>query len=458
MSPPATGFIRALPLRLAMVPLLALGACTDLPTEGRHGAMDPAPPPAFTVPLSIHDAECEAGTLESGAAYLVCVPAAGWNGELVVVAPGFHHVFAELPEPTGEIGGVNVGAILIGQGFAFATTNFPTTGLLEPSWVEKDIPELAGRAQEFLDEHGELVRAFMGGGSQGGLVTGHVIERSAQLFPDLFAGGLAACGPIGDFRRQIDYFGDFRVVFDYFFDPVLTDWPVWRQSNGNPDAEVGQDFIDDWPTVFEPMAAGALAQHRRRTAQLYSVTDVPLDPADPAGSAVSTGVAVLAYSTATNDAIAKLDGQPFDNTDRLYTGAANVFLLNHPQLGVERITTTGDAQDIMAADYETTGHLDRWLVTIHTTGDPIIPHWHADLYAKKTLATGSFLRHTHIPVIRYGHCNFTQEELLAAFALLRLQVTGEELLVSAFALPAGFDTAAFMSLARAHGASPVLVR
>ncbi len=34
--------------------------------------------------------------------------------------------------------------------------------------------------------------------------------------PELFASAVAACGPIGSFRAQIDSFGDFRVLFDYF--------------------------------------------------------------------------------------------------------------------------------------------------------------------------------------------------------------------------------------------------
>lgn len=37
------------------------------------------------------------------------------------------------------------------------------------------------------------------------------LERS----PVLFGGGLATCGPIGDFRGQVDYWGDFRAVFDF---------------------------------------------------------------------------------------------------------------------------------------------------------------------------------------------------------------------------------------------------
>jgi hypothetical protein len=32
----------------------------------------------------------------------------------------------------------------------------------------------------------------------------------------LYLGGLAICGPIGDFGQQINYWGDFRALYDYF--------------------------------------------------------------------------------------------------------------------------------------------------------------------------------------------------------------------------------------------------
>ena len=37
----------------------------------------------------------------------------------------------------------------------------------------------------------------------------------------MFSAGVAACGPIGDFPYQINYFGDARVTFNYFFPGVI---------------------------------------------------------------------------------------------------------------------------------------------------------------------------------------------------------------------------------------------
>ena len=58
---------------------------------------------------------------------------------------------------------------------------------------------------------------YLVGVSQGGLVCTLAVEQN----PGIFSGGLSLCGPIGDFRRQINYWGDFRVAFDYFFPNVI---------------------------------------------------------------------------------------------------------------------------------------------------------------------------------------------------------------------------------------------
>jgi hypothetical protein len=66
-------------------------------------------------------------------------------------------------------------------------------------------------------------------------------------------------------------------------------------------------------------------------------------------------------------------------------------------------------------------------VTLHTTGDPVIPYWQETLYTLKTVAAGTFLERTNLPVAAYGHCNFSAADLLAAFGILVLRDTGTNL-------------------------------
>src|SRR5690606_15644346 len=79
-------------------------------------------------------------------------------------------------------------------------------------------------------------RVILTGASEGGAVTALGVERR----PDVFDGGLALCGPYGNFQRQVDYFTDFRAVFDVFFPGVIEGTPI----------SITQNLTETWETSF----------------------------------------------------------------------------------------------------------------------------------------------------------------------------------------------------------------
>src|SRR5687767_1242944 len=134
---------------------------------------------------------CATGRLLSGALTLVCVPPA-WNGELVVFAHGYVPFnqplgFYHLTLPDGTL----IPQLVMGLGYAFATTSYRQNGLAVLEGVD-DIRDL-------LAEFPSPVRTHVAGVSEGGLVAALLAER----WPELFASAVAACGPIGSFRAQI---------------------------------------------------------------------------------------------------------------------------------------------------------------------------------------------------------------------------------------------------------------
>jgi hypothetical protein len=145
----------------------------------------------------------------------------------------------------------------------------------------------------------------------------------------------------------------------------------------------------------------------------------PIDLLNPATWKPAT-VNLLWYNVfATDDARQKLDGNPFDNHSRVYTGSANDGRLNRK---VERFRADDIALEHLVP-YETSGSVTLPLVTIHTTGDEIIPYWQVQHYLAKAQTSGKG-RVTAIPIVRYGHCNFGSKEVLGAFNLLVRQVNG----------------------------------
>ncbi|HEV8636027.1 MAG TPA: hypothetical protein VG370_17520 [Chloroflexota bacterium] len=360
---------------------------------------------AQTTPSPAVPGACQQGTLPHGALWLVCVPAAGWNGDLVIwahgyVAPnqplGFYHLASD---------GTNLPDAVQGLGYAFATTSYRQNGLavLEGADDVRELvalfPDVAGRAP---------ARTYQTGASEGGLVTTLLVERS----PGLFSGGLAACGPIGSFKRQTDYFGDFRVLFDYFFPGVLPGSPV----------AVPPELMERWESTYVPRITAALAANREAAWQLIRTSKAATDPAHPWESVVETTLNLLWYHAfGTNDAVAKLGGNPYGNRGRWYRGSDDDLRLNRtvPRFGADPAALS----NLVA--YETSGQLGRPLVTLHTIGDEIVPFWHELLYAAKAWPAGRGSL-TPVPAFRYGHCRFNVVEVLAAFGLLVERVTGSQ--------------------------------
>ena len=386
------------PLRLLRPPLLFLGLLLLLaiPQSSNAAAQPLSERVARFTPRQICGGT---GTQGSGALYQICmpfIPDIFCNHDLVIYAHGYVSEFEPLTIPAEAS---TLGNTLNLLGYGFATTSFSANGLA----VLPAMDDLLDLVDVFTAEKGTPDTIYLVGPSQGSLITKLLIEQHA----DVFDGGLAICGPIGDFRAQIDYIGDFRVAFDYFFPGLLPGSPT----------SVPQSLIDGWDThyaaVIEPVITdGANAG---LVDQLLAVTGAATDPKD-AATRTATIASLLWYNVfATNDGATVLGGQPFDNTTRVYAGSDDDVALN---AGIQRFAADSAALAAIAADYETTGILPLPLVTTHTDGDELIPLWHVPLYEAKILASQSDAYHDHTTISAYGHCNYTDSQLLDAFNTL----------------------------------------
>ena len=383
-------------VRLALVVLAPVALAVAIGSLLAH-------PAAATSTSSVCDPD---GVQPGGAIYRICMPSGLWNGDLVIYAHGYVAYNQPLAIPENQLtlpNGVSLPELVNSLGFAFAATSYRTNGLAVKDGVE-DLVELV---DIFTATHGVPNHVYLTGVSEGGLITTLAIEQR----PDVFDGGLAACGPIGDFRKQVDYFGDFRVLFDYFFPKLLPGEPI----------SIPQSLIDNWltyyattirPAILDPANAG-------KVDQLLRASNAPYVPGVTSTIETSIYDALLYNVFATNDGIAKLGGQPFDNQGRVYSGSNNDARLNRK---VRRFSAEQAALDEIEANYQTTGQLTVQLVTLHTTLDQQVPYWHEPLYREKVVLNDSIALHQHNEVSRYGHCYFEAGEVLGAFVQLRSMV------------------------------------
>jgi pimeloyl-ACP methyl ester carboxylesterase len=357
-----------------------------------------------------------------------------WNGDLVLWAHGYVDVTkpVEIPEDQmGRPGGPTLPEVFNTLGFAFATTSYRQNGLV----VKEGIEDLRELVDIFRTTHGAPERNYLLGGSLGGAITALSTER----FPEIYDGGLAACGPVGDFGKQLDYVADFRVVFDYFFPGLIPGTP----------GEVPPEVLENWGSRYVPRIKETLRAQPNLRKQLLRVTHAPSSFFDPS-TEERTVLDLLYFSVfGSADAISRLGGSPFDNRFRFYRGSANDIDLN---LKVRRFAPNPTAVNELEANYQTSGGLARPLVTLHTTGDPVVPYWHERLYSFKAWFNGSAGLHSNVPSYRYGHCEFGPFDVVMSFALLVLKVRGQELTGIEELLHDPVEREKFLEQARAIGA------
>jgi pimeloyl-ACP methyl ester carboxylesterase len=382
------------------------------------------------------NADCQYyGTHSSGAKYCITMPPlAFWNGDLVIFAHGYVAVNEPLDIPWSQMvfsdgmGGVITTPFLVNSlGYAFATTSYSENGLV----VQQGILDILSLIKVFKTEVGTPGRIYLVGASEGGLVTTLAMER----YPVAFTGGLATCGPIGDFRGQVDYWGDFRVIFDYMMDtPTLDVLPGTAVT-------IPKSLMAKWDSYYAPLVGSVLVANPSGTGQLFSVTHAAYDAADPLTMGETT-LGILWYNVfATHDAILKLGGQPFDNRERVYSGSFDDTLLNQ---GVKRFSAKSAALENIANYYETSGIFTRPLVTMHTTGDPIVPSWHQSKYGQKVIANNPFTPYYAMSINRYGHCSFSLAEIVTGFSTLVYMSTGEILSAPAFIQAQGLQAESYL--------------
>jgi hypothetical protein len=395
--------VRRVSMSLRLLSVLCLMALF-LPATAAASPIGPGFPPAAAT-QQWPPPGCQLGTQSSGAESLICMPQV-WNGRLLVYAHGYVAAMAPIGIPQDQLylaDGTFIPDLARSQGFAFATTGYRANGLVVPDGLA-DLEDLVAT---FKTLHPDTFKVYLVGASEGGLITTLAMEKPAPVFD----GGLATCGPIGDFKAHINYLGDFRVVFDYYFPEVLPPSPV----------SIPADLITNWPTHTQTVLIPTIAAPANAVSvtQLLNVTQAAVDPADPA-SVLTTTLGILWYNVfGTNDANVKLGGQPFDNWTRTYTGSLNDAALNAE---VERFQATGNVTATLQAGYQTTGMLHRPLVTLHNLLDPIVPYWHEGLYQAKVVAQGSTPLHINLTSSSYGHCNFSVLEILAGLGTLERMV------------------------------------
>ena len=376
---------------------LSTGSCADRPAT--------APPSAASSSLKALATHARSGagapsTLEGdigpGAHYVISVPD-GWNGDLVAYAHGYTAPIFPVGIPPGEeplVEGLR--AIALQGGFAFAYSSYSQTGL--------GLRDAALRTEQLTNLFTSLVerpaRTFLVGTSFGGLAALKLVEAR----PDRYAGLLTLCGMVGGVRAETDYVAHVRVLFDYFYPGVLPG-SLYELPD---DLDLQRDIVEAVTDTIgaNPEPAFLMAQ--------VAQAPIPFSSGPELGQSIIQ--ALVLHAVELEDLMERTHGQGFfDNTATVYTGNLPPDLLTDLNARIRRYSDGAAAAQFLDKNYEPTGDLRVPMVSMHTSMDPVVPVFHEDTYRARVEAKGRDANLHGVTVTRYGHCQFTPEEIVAGF-------------------------------------------
>jgi pimeloyl-ACP methyl ester carboxylesterase len=376
-------------------------------------AVAPLPAQVVHVPLPFD----QTGVL-NGFEYNISVPA-NWNGTLLVYAHGYGEGQspALLAPASADLNS------LLTQGFALAAARFdgavpmPVLGL--GGWQVKDgMQNTAALTATFRDTVGHPLRTIVWGNSMGAVATLGLIEK----FPGLYDGAIALCSPGAGTPRRFDQNLDIALAYATVFG-----WnPQWgTPGNLRDDLDIVTEVL---PHIMAQMTPGKkpLWEFIRR------VNRIPLDSYYPPRN---DRLMTLYFAFAVRaEYERRAGGTMVDNMTRVYTLEPNdrAALI---AMGVDAdayLAQMNAKENKFAADrnarnnaehyYNPTGRINRPVLTMHTTGDPLATPNSESAYFNTVKDQG----HTDLLVQQFtngngtanAHCTFSAAQESAALGAM----------------------------------------
>jgi pimeloyl-ACP methyl ester carboxylesterase len=334
------------------------------------------------------------GVAGDGARYALAVPDA-WNGDLIVYGHGIVDPAAPVALPGQQDGFSRLRDAWLQRGFAVASSSYSENGFALKDAAQR-LHQLSGL---FTARFGRPSAVYLVGHSLGAAA----IESLAERFPDQYDAALPMCGLLGGTLPEVQYLGDARVLFDFHFPGVLPG-DVLTVPDGIPFAPGDPAFLAALNALL-----GGFAAPGAPTVQLALAAKLPFSSGQEIVQAALTALGCNLRFT--NDLLERTHGQPFyDNTTTVYPGAAND--------GAGRFTATPAALNFLGHYFTPTGELRVPTLTLHTMRDPAIPVFHERLFADAATRAGAGDRLVQRTVQRFGHCAFSDAEVLSSFDAL----------------------------------------
>ncbi len=331
----------------------------------------------------------------NGANYRIIFPE-NWKGKLVMYAHGYE--FMGSPRQSKNPDFAKRMTPFLERGFAVAASDYAIQGYALPQGVD----DTEALRNYFFKQYGKPDSTFMVGHSMGGGITVAIMEN----FDQNYNGALPLC-TFGSrsylqCRKEFDIYATFNGLFPGIVTPLSTIFDLTKPYQAQDSRKMFSRAKEIKSAIFKKDSLLALAFAKKFD---LKIDDLPMS--------------LFFNENVLRDIAQKAGGNPFDNTNTIYTGFPNDLEANHK---AERLVATVDANTVFGK-YDKTGNINKPMVMMHTLYDQLIPPTYGEVnFENMVHKQGKDQYYTVKYTNGQGHCNFTSAQTAKAFDELRTWV------------------------------------
>lgn len=329
----------------------------------------------------------------NGVQYKILFPEK-WKGKLVMYAHGYEFM-GSAPRQSKNPKFPESMRPFLERGFAVAASDYATQGYAIPEGVDGT----EALRQYFVRTYGKPDSTFAVGHSMGGGITLAIIEN----FGKYYNGGLPLCPlssrPYLQVRKEFDMYAAFNACFPGVV-PLLSEiFDIANPRPAKPFSEMMPKAMAIRKAIVQKDSVLGVAFAKRFDLKF---DDLPF--------------ALFFNENVLRDIAAKAHGNPFDNTNTLYSGFPNDLEINR---NVERLAATADPDRIFST-YDRNGNIGKPVVLMHTIYDQLIPPVYGVVNFENMVHQKGKDQYLTVKYTNgQGHCVFTPQQIGHAFDALR---------------------------------------
>ncbi|MBO0938261.1 alpha/beta hydrolase [Fibrella sp. HMF5335] len=329
----------------------------------------------------------------AGARYRILFPP-NWQKKLVMYAHGYDFVGSRPLQNQNPDFLVRMKPFL-DRGFAVAASDYQYQGFA----LAQGVDDTEALRQHVVKTYGKPDTTFIVGHSMGGGIALATLEN----FGNDYAGGLPLCPlssrPYLQCRKEFDMYATFNGLFPGVVTPLTAIFDLSKPYQAQDVRKMMARAQEIRRAIFAKDSALAVAFARRFD---LKPDDLPFT--------------LFFNENVLRDLAQKAKGNPFDNTNTVYSGFPDNLLVNQK---AERLAATANP-DRLFKKYDRTGTISKPVLLVHTLYDQLIPPTYGVVnYENMVHQQGKDAFFTVNYTNGQAHCAFTPTQTTTAFDALR---------------------------------------